>query len=119
MSAEFPGVPTEEEEEDFQMVPNEPSPEFEDLPAAALENAGINMGDRIRATRAVANTAMAVAALYPTHNGPRLIEDDPDKIMYNITFELPNAGLLLARCPLGLQKPLRIHGNILRDLAGV
>ena len=104
------------------MVPNKPSPEFEELVAAAIENAGINTDDCIPAAQAAAKAAAAVAALYPTHNKPRLIEADPDEILYNITFELPDVGLIptpTKTCPLGPQKPLRILSNILRNLAGV
>jgi hypothetical protein len=109
VSAEFPGLLTEEEEEDFQVVPDEPGLGFEDLVAAAFENSGINMDDCIRATWATADAAAAVAALHPTHHQPRLIKADPDSTVYNITFELPDAGLLpMATCPLSLQKPLRI-----------
>ncbi len=122
MGAEFPGVPTEEEEEDIQVVPDEPSPEFEDLGAAALENASINTDNCICATQAAANAAATVAALYPTHNQPCLIKADPDKIVYNITFELPNAGLLPMAdkdVPPGSAEALRILGHILRNLTGV
>jgi hypothetical protein len=38
-------VPIEEEEEDFQVITNEPGPDSEDLAVVALENAGTNTKD--------------------------------------------------------------------------
>jgi hypothetical protein len=45
ISAKFPGVPIEEEEEDFCVIANEPGPNFEDLVVVPLENARINTKD--------------------------------------------------------------------------
>ena len=45
ISAELPGVPLEDEEYDFQVVTDEPEPDFEELAAAALDNAGIDTSD--------------------------------------------------------------------------
>jgi hypothetical protein len=38
-------VPLEDEEYDFQVVTDEPEPDFEELAAAALDNAGIDTLD--------------------------------------------------------------------------
>jgi hypothetical protein len=43
ISAKLPGVEFEAEEASFQTVEDEPDPPFEDLAAAALDNAGINL----------------------------------------------------------------------------
>ena len=86
ISAELPGVELDEEEREFQTVSNKPEPDFCDLAAAALHNAGINANDRVRA-------AQAVALANAERGGAALIEADDDKIVYKITFDLPNAGL--------------------------
>jgi hypothetical protein len=72
----------EDEDIDLQVVTDDPEPNFAELTAAALDNAGINPQDSLQA---------AQGGLGPT-NGPALIEADNDKILYEITFDLPNAG---------------------------
>jgi hypothetical protein len=57
MSAKLPGMPLEEDEEDFQVVTNKPAPDFEILAAAALENVGIDTRDCQRTTRDTTETA--------------------------------------------------------------
>ena len=98
ISAELPGVPLEEEESNFQVVTDKPEPDFEDLAAAALDNAGIDTADRLRAAR-VAVEAAAAAPLWPQQDGPCLIEADPGEIVYKIVVELPDAGLLPSLVP--------------------
>ncbi len=96
VSAKLPGVTLEEDkEEDFQVVTNKPEPAFETLAAVALENAGIDARERIWAARATADAAdaMGVTAVQP--NGPCLIETNEDKIVYEITFDLPHKGIIL------------------------
>jgi hypothetical protein len=83
----------EEEEWDFQVVTDKPEPDFEDLAAAVLNNAGIDTADQLCAAR-VAAEAVAAAQIRPQQDGPRLIEADPDKIVYEIIVELPDTGLL-------------------------
>ena len=48
---------------------DEPEPDFEDLAAAALDNAGIDTADRLSAARVAAETASA-APIQP-QDGPR------------------------------------------------
>ncbi len=84
ISAELPGVVLEEEERDFTPVSDDPEPDFRDLADAALQNAGIDADERIRA-------ALAAGAAAPT--GPALVEADEDEIVYELTFDLPDAGL--------------------------
>jgi len=69
ISAEPPGVELESEESNFQ------------------HNAGINPTERIQAARD------RVAAIAAETAGPRLVEADEDEIVYEITFDLPDAGL--------------------------
>ena len=69
----------EEEECDFQVVTDEPEPDFEDYAAGALNNAGIDTADWLRATR-VAAEAVAAAPIRPQQDGPHLIEADLGKI---------------------------------------
>ncbi len=97
ISAELPGVLFEEEECDFQVVTDKSEPDFEDLAAAALDNAGIDTADRLRAAR-VAAAAAAAAPIQP-QDGPCLIEAEPDKMVYEIIVELPDTGLLPGLVP--------------------
>jgi hypothetical protein len=93
ISATFPGVPLEENEENFEAMTDDPEPDFDVLAAAALDNAGIDTGDRLQAARAAA----ALAGVPNT--GPRLIETEPDELVYEVTFELPDAGLIPGAIP--------------------
>ena len=43
LSSELPGVTLEDDDVDLQVVTDEPEPDFVELAAAALDNAGINM----------------------------------------------------------------------------
>ncbi len=98
ISAELPGVPLKEEESDFQVMTDEPEPDFEDLAAAVLDNAGIDTAERLHAAR-VAAEAAAAAPLWPQQDGPRLIKADPGEIVYEIIVELPDASLLPSLVP--------------------
>jgi hypothetical protein len=89
ISAEPPGVELELEESDFQLITDDPEPNFCELAAAALDNAGINTTKRIHAAR----DCVAAAAAAAKTAGPRLVEAEEDKIVYEITFDLPDAGL--------------------------
>jgi hypothetical protein len=93
LSAQLPGVPLECDKDNkvFEVVTDEPEPDFGDLASAALDNAGIDTGDRLRAARAAADGA--------AQNGPRIVEAEPDEIMYDITFNLPDAGLISGAIP--------------------
>jgi hypothetical protein len=95
--AEPPGVELESEEADFSAVTDDPEPEFKQLAAAALDNAGINPQDRLHAAQAAhtaAEAARAAAAADFEHRGHALVEANQDKIVYKITFDLPDAGLI-------------------------
>ncbi len=83
MSAELPGVELESEERDYQTITDKPEPDFRDLAGAALHNAGIDANEMIR--KAQGEHVQAT--------GPALIEADEDKIVYELTFDLPDAGL--------------------------
>jgi hypothetical protein len=95
MSAVLPGVPLKEVEEGFQVVAKEPAPDFETLAVAALENAGIDMRDCLHAAQDSAEGAGGGLPGLAPANTPQVIEAKLNKIVYDITFELPNAGLLL------------------------
>jgi hypothetical protein len=75
-------VELESKEVDYAAVTDEPVPNFEQLAATALNNAGIDPQDCLRVARAAAGKT-----------GPTLVEADDDKIIYEITFDLPDAGL--------------------------
>jgi hypothetical protein len=85
VSAELPGVELESEENDFQTITDEPEPDFRDLAGAALHNAGINADEMIR-------IAQGEHARKPSTD-PALVEADEDEIVYELTFDLPDAGL--------------------------
>ena len=87
ISAELPGV-VEEEEKEFQTILDEPEPDFWDMATAALHNAGIDDNEMIRAGR-----ARALAAAHVVQQGAALVEADEDKLMYEITFDIPDKGL--------------------------
>jgi hypothetical protein len=78
-------VELEEEQRDFTPVTDKPEADFRELASAALHNAGINADDCIRA-------ALGAAAKQST---PAVIESDEDELVYEVTFELPDAGLVL------------------------
>ncbi len=87
----------ESEEADFSAVKDDPEPDFEQLAAAALDNAGINPQDRLHAAQAAhtaAEAARAAAAAAFEQWGPALVEANQDKIVYKITFDLPDACLI-------------------------
>ena len=84
------------------MVTDKPEPAFEDLAATALANADIDTP--LRAARAAAEAA--AAAQTQASNSPHL-EADPDKIVYEITVELRDAGLLPGLIPHELDKPTK------------
>ncbi len=65
---------------------DEPEPDFSQIAATELDHAGINPQDCLCAAQAA-----AVAALLRA--GPALVRANDDKIVYKITFDLPNAGL--------------------------
>ncbi len=89
---------------DDQVVTDEPEPNFAELAAAALKNAGINPQDQLRATQQVEEAAP----------GPAVIKADQNKIMYEITFNFPDAGLAGAN-NMPADKPT--DANTIADLA--
>jgi hypothetical protein len=93
VSAELPGVELESEEEDFQEVTDKPTPDFANLAATALENAEIDPNERIcQAREAMADVALGVRL-------PAIVKANEDKVMYKITFHLPDAGLGMNAIP--------------------
>ncbi len=74
----------EEEQCDFTPVTDKPEADFWELASAALHNVGINADDRIRA-------ALGAAA---EHSTPAVIKSNEDEFVYEVTFELPDAGLV-------------------------
>jgi hypothetical protein len=97
ISVELPGVDLEDDEQEYQTVTDKPEPDFWDLAGTALHKAGINAEDMLRAGR-------AQAADEAQRQGLALVEANEDKIVYEITFDLPDAGLPTANAD--LQVPL-------------
>jgi hypothetical protein len=86
LSAEPPGVELERKEAKFTAITNEDKSDFWALAAAALNNAGIDPNVRIRAaSNHIDNNA--------NQQGPALVEASQDEIVYEIFFDLPDAGL--------------------------
>ncbi len=86
LSAEPPGVELEHEEAKFTAITKEDEPDFWAFAVAALDNAGIDPDVRIPAANNYINNNAV-------QQGPAFIEADQDKIVYEITFDLPDAGL--------------------------
>ena len=82
ISAELPGVLLEEQEQDFQPVTDDPEPNFRDLAGDALYNAGIDTDEALRR-----------AQLGDTPPEPAMVEANEDELVYELTFDLPDAGL--------------------------
>jgi hypothetical protein len=82
--AKLPGVELKWEIKDNQVVTDEPEPDFAELAAAALENAGIDPQYRLRSAQAAVDAPP----------GPTLIEANAEEIVYKITFDLPDTGLV-------------------------
>jgi hypothetical protein len=80
-------VELEIEEQDFKVASEEPEPDFADLVAMVLNNAGINPSSRLQRTHDLVGVPACNARL------PAIAEADEDKVVYEITFDLPNAGL--------------------------
>jgi hypothetical protein len=93
-TAKLPGVPLEVEVVDHRAVTDEDEPDFRVLVARALDNANINPAAHLRATRA--------AEAQPVTPGPTLIDADEDEIIYELMFDLPDAGLVPHIAPDGV-----------------
>jgi hypothetical protein len=76
------------EERDFTPVSDEPEADFRELATGALHNAGIDTEEQLWAAREAASDA-----LVDVHR-PTVVEANEDKIVYEITFDLPDPGLL-------------------------
>jgi hypothetical protein len=94
ITAELPGVPLEEEVVDHRAVTDEDEPDFRVLAARELDNANIDPAAHLRATR--------TAEAQPVAPGPALIDANEDKIIYKLTFHLPDAGLTHPIAPDGM-----------------
>ncbi len=78
-------------EDDYPAITEEPEADFQHLAAAALDNAGIDTVAWLHTARDLADTA--AIGIAPQNPRAALVEADEDKIMYKITFDLPDAGL--------------------------
>ncbi len=87
MMAELPGVPLEDDFENGPAVVPDDEPDFWAMAARALKNAGIDQDACLQAAQNA-----PVAQVVPAE-GPALINADKDKVIYELTFHLPDAGL--------------------------
>ena len=94
ITAELPEVPLEEEVVDHRAITDKDEPDFRVLAARALDNANINPAAHLRAARA--------AEAQPVAPGPVLIDADENRIIYELTFYLPDAGLAPPIAPEGV-----------------
>ncbi len=94
ITVELPGVPLEEEVVDHWAVTDEDEPDVRVLMARALDSANIDPAAHLRAAR--------TAKAQPVAPGPTLINADEDKIIYELTFDLPDAGLAPPIAPDGV-----------------
>jgi hypothetical protein len=94
ITAELPGVPLEEEVVDHRAVMDKDEPNFRVLAARALDNTNIDSAAHLQAARA--------AEAQPVAPGPALIDANEDKIIYELTFNLPDAGLAPPIAPDGM-----------------
>jgi hypothetical protein len=86
INAELPGVELEEEEREYQAMTDDPDPDFRELADAALQNAGIDADAMLRQAQAADDENRA--------HGPALVEADEDELVYELTFDLPDEGLI-------------------------
>jgi hypothetical protein len=92
ISDELPGVELDEDKGAYQTVTNKPEDKLRDMAAVALNNMGINPNARLRAARQIAKDARERDGA----RGPAIVEADDNEIVNEITFDLPDAGLLAA-----------------------
>ncbi len=76
-------------EDDYAAITEEPAADFQNLAAAALDNAGIDTVARLHNARDLADRAAAS----PCNPTAALVEADNDEIIYKITFDLLDTGL--------------------------
>jgi hypothetical protein len=89
ISAELPGVELTSKDDDYPAITEEPEADFKYLAVAAID--GIDTVAWLCAARDLADTAtIGIAPLNPR---AALVESNKDKIVYEITFDLPDAGL--------------------------
>ncbi len=74
--------------DDSMAVVEDDKSNFRNLAAIALDNAGINLQECLWAAQAA-----AAAAAMPQTGGPAIINAKEDKIIYELTFDLPDVGL--------------------------
>ncbi len=79
----------EEDKGAYQTVTNKPEDKFRDMAAVALDNAGINPDAQLRAACQIAKDARERDGA----RGPAVVESNDNKIVYEIAFNLPDAGL--------------------------
>ncbi len=88
ISAELPGVELEEDKGAYQVITNKPEDELRDMAAVVLDNVGINPDARLCAACQIAKAAGECNGT----RGPAVVEANDNKIVYEITFVLPDVG---------------------------
>jgi hypothetical protein len=88
ITVELPGVVMEDKMDDTAAVVEDDEPDFRDLAAITLNNAGINPQKQLGA----AQTTAAALIPFPA-GGPAIIDAKEDEIVYELTFDFPDTGL--------------------------
>jgi hypothetical protein len=88
ITAELPGVMLEDEMDDTMAVVEGNKPNFQDLAAIALDNVWIDPQEQLRAAQTTAAAPIPLPA-----GGSAILDAEEDKIIYELTFNLPDAGL--------------------------
>jgi hypothetical protein len=96
--AELPVVESEQYKWEYQTMMDEPEPEFRELVAVTLDDSGIYLDDRLQAACEIAMAATQQGGACE----PALVEANDDKIVYKLTFNLPDAGLFPVNVGLGI-----------------
>ena len=92
INIKLPGVELASIEDNYPAITvEEESADFQDLAAAALGTVGIDTVARLRAMQIFGDAAPL--GISPQNPGAALVEANNDKIVYKITFNLPDIGL--------------------------
>ncbi len=89
MAAELPEVILKDKMDNSTAIVEDDKPNFCNLVAIGLDNAGIDPQERLWATQAAA----AAAAPIPKAVGPAIVDAKEDNVIYELTFDLPDTGL--------------------------
>ncbi len=88
ITAELPGVTLEDKMDNTAAVVEDNKPDLRDLAAIALNNQWINPQEQLQAAWATVAAPIPLPA-----GGSAIVDAEEDKIIYELNFNLPDAGL--------------------------